>query len=115
MIGAENDCHAIETGHAVGVGPFERATVDEICERTLKRDLGVACVKDEIEILGDARRLYEILHVQVARERHADPVFGGRDSIEEYRVVQRAVPRDLESIERSKKKTPISENQLKPF
>ena len=60
-------------------------------------------MKDQAEVLGDTGWLDAVFNVQIASYGHVDPIFGGGDSIQKSRVVERAIPGDFESVECSDK------------
>ena len=64
-------------------------------------------MKDQTEILGNAGWLNAVFNVQIASDCHIDPVFSCRDSIQESRVVKRAVPSDFETVERSEQRRKV--------
>ncbi len=93
----------VDTGHFVRfLLRLGRGAVDEAAYGLSQVNSGgIAWIQHQAQVLGDAGRLREVLHLEVARDRDVDPVLGGRDTIEQGRVVQRAVPGHLEPVEGS--------------
>jgi len=93
------DSEPIQARDAVGLARPGDAAVQEALERPGQAGPRVPGEEDQTQILGDAGGLHEAVQVDVARERDADAVLGGRDAVEEGRVVEGAVPGDLEAEE----------------